>query len=81
MDRLGLAPKLAEDQHVEGYHRNRLAALCQANGFTVETIGSVCFLAPWLAALNWRFAERFFAWESRWTRNPGSILVAVLRKA
>ncbi len=80
MDRLGLAPKLAEEQHVESYDRRKLAALCRDNGFTVETTAAVCFAAPWLAAIHWRLAEQADAWESRWKHNPGSILVAVLRK-
>jgi len=80
MDRLGLAPRLAGDQHVEPYHARKLAALGEAAGFVVESIGAVCFLAPWLAAIHWRLAEECFGWECRWLRNPGSILVAVLRK-
>jgi 2-polyprenyl-3-methyl-5-hydroxy-6-metoxy-1,4-benzoquinol methylase len=81
MDRLGLAPKLAQDQHVEGYHRKKLAALCQSNGFVVQANTAMCFLAPWLATINWGLAERCFQWESYWTHNPGSILVTVLRKS
>jgi 2-polyprenyl-3-methyl-5-hydroxy-6-metoxy-1,4-benzoquinol methylase len=80
MDLLGRAPKLADDQHVEGYHRRKLAALCRAQGFVVETLSAMCFAAPWLAALHWGLAERCFRWESHWKANPGSILVAVLRK-
>lgn len=80
MDCLGLAPKLAQDQHVEGYHRKKLANLCTSNGFTVTIVTAICLLAPWVAMLHWGLAERFFRWESRWPGNPGSILVAILRK-
>jgi SAM-dependent methyltransferase len=80
MDRLGMAPRLAGDQHVEPYHAGKLAALGNANGFLVESVGAVCFLSPWLAAIHWRLAEKCFAWECRIPHNPGSILVAVLRK-
>jgi SAM-dependent methyltransferase len=80
MDWLGRAPKLAEDQHVEGYHRQKLTALCRAHGFVVETTAATCLLAPWLAPVNWGLAERCFSWEARWPTNPGSILAAVLRK-
>jgi 2-polyprenyl-3-methyl-5-hydroxy-6-metoxy-1,4-benzoquinol methylase len=80
MDCLRLAPRLAQDQHVEGYSRKKLAVLCEANGFQVETVAAMCFAAPWLALANWRFAERAFAWESAFPHTPGAILVAVLRK-
>jgi 2-polyprenyl-3-methyl-5-hydroxy-6-metoxy-1,4-benzoquinol methylase len=80
MDRLGLAPKLAEDQHVETYHRRKMAGLCKRCGFDVATNTAMCLAAPWLAVLHWGLAERCFQWESCWTHNPGSILITVLRK-
>jgi 2-polyprenyl-3-methyl-5-hydroxy-6-metoxy-1,4-benzoquinol methylase len=80
MDRLHLTPRLADDQHVTRYHRRKLAAICRECGFRVETVSAMCFAAPWLAALNWRLAERVFALECAARCLPGSILVAVLRK-
>jgi 2-polyprenyl-3-methyl-5-hydroxy-6-metoxy-1,4-benzoquinol methylase len=81
LDRMGLVPHLAADQHVEKYHARKLAALCEAHGFEVRRMGAICLAAPWLAAMSWRWAEKCFAWEARHPRLPGSVLVAVISKA
>ncbi|MEN6575496.1 MAG: class I SAM-dependent methyltransferase [Phycisphaerales bacterium] len=80
MDHTGLAPHMAGHQHVERYHRRKLRALCLASGFTLEHLGTMCFLAPWLAPLSWRGARMLTRLELATTVIPGSILVCVLSK-
>ncbi len=79
LDRCHLVPRLDGEQHVAKYHRSTLGQLSVSVGFTVERIASTCLVAPWLAPISWRLAQRVEAVE---TGNvlPGCILVAVLRK-
>jgi len=80
MDRFGLAPHMAGHQHVELYHRKKLRNLCRAAGFRVEHMGTMCFLAPWVAPLSWRCAEMLAGMELAAPLIPGSLLVCVLSK-
>ena len=80
MDRLGLAPRLAGDQHVEPYHAASWPPWAGQRFPGRGRRGRLLSLAPWLAAIHWRLAEKCFAWECRILPHSGSILVAVLRK-
>ncbi len=79
LDTLKLVPQLIDDQHVAKYHRRKLSDLATASGFIVEQLATTCFVAPWLAPLSWRLADKVNAIETG-SVFPGSILVAVLRK-
>jgi 2-polyprenyl-3-methyl-5-hydroxy-6-metoxy-1,4-benzoquinol methylase len=80
MDTLKLAPKMREDQHVERYHRRKLARLVRAEGFRVVRTATTCLLAPWLAGLSWKLALAVHRLETGRWRVPGCILVCVLEK-
>lgn len=80
LDHSGLVPQMGGHQHVEFYHREKLASLCRAHGFIVNEIATICFLSPWLAAISRRAAERMFYWETSDSFFPGPILIAVLEK-
>jgi 2-polyprenyl-3-methyl-5-hydroxy-6-metoxy-1,4-benzoquinol methylase len=65
LDRLALVPHLAGDQHVASYHPRSLAALGEEVGFRAREVRTVHLLAPWLAPVSWRLAERVHALEQR----------------
>lgn len=77
MDRGGVAPRLAGEQHVTAYHAFRLRRLLTASGFVVRRLTSKCGLAPWLAPLNWRLAVRCQEAELSSPWHLGSVLVCV----
>jgi len=80
MDIFRLAPHMAGHQHVQRYHRKKLRNFCTASGFCVEHLGTMCFLAPWLALLSWNFAKDVAKLEIGLGLTPGSLLVCVLSK-
>jgi len=80
MDRLGLAPHMAGHQHVELYNRKKLRRLFLASGFSCEFMGTMCFLAPWIAPLSWRCARRLARVELGASSIPGCLVVCVLSK-
>jgi 2-polyprenyl-3-methyl-5-hydroxy-6-metoxy-1,4-benzoquinol methylase len=80
MDRFGLAPRMEGHQHVERYSPGRLRRVCEATGFTVETVATTCFAAPWLAPLSWSLAVRVNSLETGWPFVPGCVIICVLRK-
>lgn len=65
LDRLALVPHLEGDQHVASYTPSSLAALGEEVGFRTYDVRTVHMLAPWLAPLSWRLAERVHALEQR----------------
>jgi 2-polyprenyl-3-methyl-5-hydroxy-6-metoxy-1,4-benzoquinol methylase len=65
LDRLKLVPHLDGDQHVASYNPSSLAALGEEIGFRVRDARTVHLLAPWLAPVSWRLAERVHALEQR----------------
>jgi 2-polyprenyl-3-methyl-5-hydroxy-6-metoxy-1,4-benzoquinol methylase len=80
MDRFRLSPKMHGEQHVEFYHARKLRRLGAGCGFDVERIRTSCLLAPWLAPLSWRLAEKVHAWEAALPLRWGAILLCVLVK-
>ena len=80
MDRVGTAPKLADDQHVEFYHAGKLRRLVNDSGFELESLATKCGLAPWVAPLSWRLATRLQNTELSSSLLLGSILIAVAKK-
>jgi 2-polyprenyl-3-methyl-5-hydroxy-6-metoxy-1,4-benzoquinol methylase len=80
LDTLRLVPVMADEQHVEHYHRGKLAEVAREAGFEVETIRTICLVSPWLAPVSWRLAEAAARRELAMPFPLGCILVAVLRK-
>ncbi|OHB66410.1 MAG: hypothetical protein A2Y76_06705 [Planctomycetes bacterium RBG_13_60_9] len=80
LDRLDLAPPMAGHQHVELYHRKKLRDLCLASTLSLEHMGAMSFLAPWIAPLSWRWAKRVAKMELATSLTPGSVLVCVVSK-
>jgi len=80
MDILKKAPRMRGHQHVEFYHARKLRRLCAESGFAVERLWSCLLLAPWLAPLSWRLAERVHSIETILPVPIGAILMCVLVK-
>jgi 2-polyprenyl-3-methyl-5-hydroxy-6-metoxy-1,4-benzoquinol methylase len=80
VDRTGLVAPMGGAQHVEMYHRRKLAAAASAHGFEVVAIHSMCLLSPWAAAVSWGAARRLFDLEARLPGTPGPVLIAILEK-
>jgi len=79
MDVFGLAPAMAKLQHVEHYDKSRLKKICLEAGFKIRRVKTNCFLAPWVAPLSMKFAERLDDIENRCSFG-GSILIFILEK-
>jgi len=79
MDRTGAAPELGGAQHVEFYHAAKLRNLLVESGFEVQRLTTKCGVAPWVAPLNWKLAERLQDSELSSRSRFGSILVCVAR--
>lgn len=80
VDRLGLVPHLAEDQHVAFYDAAALAALGRQAGLRVVSCRSINFAAPWLALLSWRLAEAAHRLETTRFQPLGSLLVMAFER-
>jgi 2-polyprenyl-3-methyl-5-hydroxy-6-metoxy-1,4-benzoquinol methylase len=80
VDRTGLVAPMGGAQHVEMYHRKKLAEIARAHGFTVVAIRSMCLLSPWAAAISWRAARWLFDVEAALPGVMGPVLVAVFEK-
>jgi len=80
LDTLRLVPTMADEQHVEHYHRRKLAEVAREAGFAISTIRTICLVSPWVAPLSWRLAETAARRELKIPLPLGCILVAVLSK-
>jgi SAM-dependent methyltransferase len=80
IDRLGLAPKMAGEQHIAPFRADSLREILLASNLEIEKMGSIYSLSPFLALLSSRLAERALTQELRHLRGVGMILVAVARK-
>lgn len=78
LDRSGLVPHLAGDQHVAFYTHRRLRALSSATGWAMVQQHTCCTAAPWVAAASWPLAEAIRPAEARLP--CGTILVHLLEK-
>lgn len=76
LDRSGLAPQLAEEQHVASYTRRSLCRLGERCGLRVVEARTIHFLAPWLAPIGWPVAAAAQAVE-RVLRTPFGALAMV----
>ena len=56
LDRLGLAAKMDEVQHVTHFTKRKLAAACERTGWRVHYIGTFNGLAPFIAPISRRLA-------------------------
>jgi len=79
MDRLHLAPRMHQDQHVSRYSRRKLARLGERAGLEVAALGKFCGIAPFAAPLSWAFASRLDRAERAVGSPFGMLLFALWR--
>jgi 2-polyprenyl-6-hydroxyphenyl methylase/3-demethylubiquinone-9 3-methyltransferase len=80
MDRLRLAPPLAEHQHVTKFHRASLRRLLLETGWQIERLSTFCTFAPFVSALSWQAAEQCAALEDKADVAFGNLLLTVARR-
>jgi 2-polyprenyl-3-methyl-5-hydroxy-6-metoxy-1,4-benzoquinol methylase len=81
MDRLGVAPPLAEHQHVTKFHRASLRALLVSTGWQIQRLSTFCTLAPFLSAVSWQLAEACADLEDSADVAFGNLLLVVAQRA
>ena len=81
LDRLRLVPNLGEEQHEHLYTVPELREIAEEAGLRVVEVKMVDTLAPWLAWLSEALARRVHAFEVRWLRAGGSLIVMTLEPA
>ena len=70
------SPVQYHEQHINKYTPNSLVKFLECAGFQVGSVRSLFVVAPFLAGLSWKFAERVMALEKRFSFLLGSLLVA-----
>lgn len=67
-----------EDQHITHFNRKKLAELINHSGLHCESVHSCLFVAPFLAAFNWRFPDAVSRIEPKFlTSNMGLSLLGI----
>jgi len=80
LDRLAVAPTMAEEQHVASYDPRTLAALGVQAGFRVRDVRTLHLAAPWAAGLSFGLAHRLHGLE-QWLRVPfGALVLATFER-
>ena len=79
MDKLHLSNQMNKVQHVEHYNINKLKKIIEESGFTIKTLKTNCFIAPWIAPLSWQLALKVDNIESN-IPLIGSIIIVVFEK-
>jgi 2-polyprenyl-6-hydroxyphenyl methylase/3-demethylubiquinone-9 3-methyltransferase len=77
MDRLRLAPRMEQDQHVTHLDAGSLRRLLEQSGLTVVDLGRFCGAAPFLSVLSWKLAAAVDGLERRLDCPWGNLLYAV----
>jgi 2-polyprenyl-6-hydroxyphenyl methylase/3-demethylubiquinone-9 3-methyltransferase len=80
MDRLRLAPRLREDQHVTKFTAERLRRIGRRAGLSELRLGRFCGLGPFASVLSWRLGVCLSEIEDRLASPLGNLLYAVWRK-
>ncbi|MDR3634748.1 MAG: class I SAM-dependent methyltransferase [Isosphaeraceae bacterium] len=78
LDRLGLVPRLADEQHVAFYTHSRLEALWRRGPWSPLHRHTCCTIAPWAALASWPLAGAIREVEGGMP--CGTLLVHVLQK-
>ncbi|HPD13589.1 MAG TPA: methyltransferase domain-containing protein [Planctomycetota bacterium] len=80
MDLFGLSPPMRGEQHITRFTRGRLVQALGAAGLDVRRSGRFCGVAPFLAGVSWRLAERLDTLEHRVGQPLGNLLYALAGK-
>jgi len=77
MDRLRLAPVMANEQHVTRFDRTTLKRMLDPADWRIVRLASFCTLAPFLSTVGWRLAKRCAELEDRADLKFGNLLLLV----
>jgi 2-polyprenyl-3-methyl-5-hydroxy-6-metoxy-1,4-benzoquinol methylase len=80
MDRLHLAPTMANHQHVTRLHRRRLRDMLAPADWDILRLHTFSTLAPFLSILHWGLAERIARLEDRVDLPFGHLLLLVAQR-
>jgi 2-polyprenyl-3-methyl-5-hydroxy-6-metoxy-1,4-benzoquinol methylase len=80
VDLLGMAPKMAGEQHITRFHAQALRQLLLEAGLRIQHFGTIYSLSPFLALASPAWASRRLAREIANNSSLGMILVAVASK-
>jgi len=80
MDRLHLAPAMAEEQHVTRFNRGRLRQMLAPSDWKILRLATFSTFAPFLSVLSWRLAERCADIEDRVDLPFGNLLLLVAQR-
>ena len=60
-----------EEQHITKFRGTTLEALLKANGFSSVGVSSFMGISPFLAGINWKFADGAWRFDQAFSRFPG----------
>jgi 2-polyprenyl-3-methyl-5-hydroxy-6-metoxy-1,4-benzoquinol methylase len=80
MDRLRLAPPLAEHQHVTRFDRIGLRSVLAQADWEIMRLVTFSTFAPFISALSWRLAEGCAAIEDRVDLPFGNLLLVIAKR-
>jgi len=80
MDRLRLAPAMAEQQHVTRFDRARLRQVLADADWEIVRLATFSTFAPFVSFLSWRLAQRCAEIEDRADLSLGNLLLLVARR-
>lgn len=78
IDKTRLAPKLWGEQHLIKYNRKNLRILLGKAGFTIEKLGTINTVSPFVAVLNPNLADKLSCFEFKYSP-VGSLLYCQAR--
>jgi SAM-dependent methyltransferase len=80
MDRLQLAPPMAEHQHVTKFDRRRLRRVLADADWEIVRLVTFSTFSPFISILSWRLAERCAEIEDRADLAFGNLLLVVAKR-
>ena len=80
MDRLQLAPPMAEHQHVTKFDRRRLRQVLADADWEIVRLVTFSTFSPFISILSWRLAERCAEIEDRADLTFGNLLLVVAKR-
>jgi SAM-dependent methyltransferase len=80
VDRLNIAPKMAEAQHIARFHPPALREVLTESGLNIQYFGTIYTLSPFLSLASPKWAFRWLKREIDNQSSRGMILVAVAVK-
>lgn len=80
LDAFRLVPRLRGEQHKQEFSIQELESVLAGAGFRVLRWGSFHMIAPFVAAVSWRLAERLLRWELASSRKSGNLIYCLVQR-